>query len=193
MNKTGLAALAAILGAGLITTKTFKSSYASETFMAQGKRAVALRWEKINSADLKEVYYRQWESTRSETVYDFASNNDLSIHQIQVALNQPPFSAMGHAYGGLFYGGVLGQIDGFWKQAFTKHYALQINEAEGLLLPALQKLNEVMEDSINQKGGNGISQQEFLDSKAGKDALEEFKQTILTIKDTVLSKFALNY
>ena len=47
MNKTGLAALAALLGAGLITTKTFKSSYASETFMAEGKRAVAIRKNKI--------------------------------------------------------------------------------------------------------------------------------------------------
>ena len=68
MNKTGLAALAALLGAGLITTKTFKSSYASETFMAQGKRAVALRAGKINSTDLQDVYYQQWQSIfRSET------------------------------------------------------------------------------------------------------------------------------
>ena len=50
-----------------------------------------------------------------------------------------------------------------------------------------------MADSMTQKSGNGLSQQEFLDSKAGKDALEEFKQTILEIKDNYLPKFNLNY
>ena len=69
MNKTGLAALAALLGAGLITTKTFKSSYASETFMAKGKRAVALRAGKINSTDLKDVYYDQWSSKYADVLF----------------------------------------------------------------------------------------------------------------------------
>ena len=193
MNKTGLAALAALLGAGLITTKTFKSSYASETFMAQGKRAIALRAGKLKYESLQDKYYEQWRSTRNETINDFASNNDLTPQQIQSVLNQPPISAMGGIYGKIYYGGVLGQINGHYSQAFAKHYALQITKAEGLLLTSLQKLNKVMEDSMTLKSGNGQSQKEFLDSKAGKDALEEFKQTILEIKDTLLPKFSLNY
>ena len=60
MNKTGLAALVALVGAGLITTKNFKSSFASETFMAQGKRAIALRDNRINQENLRWKYNDQW-------------------------------------------------------------------------------------------------------------------------------------
>lgn len=47
-DKLGIAAVAALLGAGLLTTKRFNKTMRAETFMAQGKRLVALRENRIN-------------------------------------------------------------------------------------------------------------------------------------------------
>jgi hypothetical protein len=46
-DKLGIAAVAALLGAGLLTTKSFNKTMRAETFMAAGQRAVAIRKNKI--------------------------------------------------------------------------------------------------------------------------------------------------
>ena len=96
MNKTGLAALVALVGAGLITTKNFKSSFASETFMAQGKRAIALRDNRINQEDLMWKIRDQWNGRRNEIVTDKGSN--IPYQELHSLFYQPPFDGMAHRH-----------------------------------------------------------------------------------------------
>ena len=107
MNKTGLAALAALLGAGLITTKTFRSSYASETFMAQGrKRAVALRANRVNGgiSDLDpnivgpQEFAQKWYKRLNKEAEKVKAKNKLGRRYrnlFQEAVNQLPTDEKG--------------------------------------------------------------------------------------------------
>ena len=47
MDKKGFGIVAALLGAGLLSTKRFNKTMQAETFMAEGQRAVAIRKNKI--------------------------------------------------------------------------------------------------------------------------------------------------
>lgn len=69
-DKLGIAAVAALLGAGLLTTKRFNKTMRAETFMAQAKQVNSLRANRINgsfsdySAPLMQKY---WLAVKEET------------------------------------------------------------------------------------------------------------------------------
>ena len=184
MNKTGLAALAALLGAGLITTKTFKSSYASETFMAKGKRAVALRAGKINSTDLKDVYYDQWSSKYADVLFK-NTNTTLTNDQLQRMSYQSPVLEM-IQHRPTYYFSLCHSINDIYKQAFLKNNQTKLRQITGILTQAFSKLNDAMVLGMEA----GQDKQTFLDSKEGKKALEDFKDEVLKTK-TIIPKYQL--
>lgn len=184
MNKTGLAALVALVGAGLITTKNFKSSFASETFMAQGKRAIALRENRINQGDLIWKNREQWNMRRDEIVADKGSN--IPNRELHSLFYRPPFDGMAnHHY--YFYCGVLNEIDGVYRRAFASTYKNQIRIVRSLLFNAVSNLKDSITEILNKNGGS-ISQTDFLNTNEGTKAIEEFKEAVLKMKQ-VLPRF----
>mgnify|MGYP007061954663 CR=1 FL=1 len=184
MNKTGLAALVALVGAGLITTKNFKSSFASETFMAQGKRAIALRDNRINQEDLMWKIRDQWNVRRNEIVTDKGSN--IPYQEIHSLFYQPPFDGMAHR-NYITYCSVLNEIDGVYRRAFESTYKNQIKIVRSLLFNAVSNLTDSITE-IEKKNGGSMSQTDFLNTNEGTKAVEDFKEAVLKMKQ-VLPRF----
>ena len=184
MNKTGLAALVALVGAGLITTKNFKSSFASETFMAQGKRAIALRENRINQEDLRWKNRDQWNMRRDEIVTDKGSN--IPNQELHSLFYRPPFDGMANRQYTL-YCGVLNEIDGAYRRAFESTYKNQIRIVRRLLFNAVSNLTDSITEIANKNGGS-ISQTDFLNTNEGTKAIEDFKEAVLKMKQ-VLPRF----
>ena len=184
MNKTGLAALVALVGAGLITTKNFKSSFASETFMAQGKRAIALRENRINQGDLIWKNSEQWNRRRDEIVTDKGSN--IPNQELHSLFYHPPFDGMANRHYAL-YCSMLNEIDGAYRSAFASTYKNQIRIVRSLLFNAVSNLKDSITEILNKNGGS-ISQTDFLNTNEGTKAIEEFKEAVLKMKQ-VLPRF----
>jgi len=184
MNKTGLAALVALVGAGLITTKNFKSSFASETFMAQGKRAIALRDNRINQEDLKWKNNEQWNVRRNEIVTDKGSN--IPNQELHSLFYRPPFDGMANRHY-TTYCIVLNEIDGAYRRAFASTYKNQIRIVRSLLFNAVSNLKDFINE-IEKKNGGSISQTDFLNTNEGTKAIEYFKEAVLKMKH-VLPRF----
>jgi hypothetical protein len=184
MNKTGLAALVALVGAGLITTKNFKSSFASETFMAQGKRAIALRDNRINQEDLKWKNYTIWHDRRNEIFTDKGSN--IPSQELHSLFYTPLFSGMGYRHY-TTYCVVLNDMDKAYRTAFASIYKNQIKIVSGILFRAVSNLKDSITE-IEKKNGGSISQTDFLNTNEGTKAIEDFKEAVLKMKQ-VLPKF----
>lgn len=186
MNKTGLAALVALVGAGLITTKNFKSSFASETFMAQGKRAVALRDKRINQDDLKWKNYTIWHDRIREIFTDKGSN--IPPQEKHSIFYKPPFSGMGYrTY--TTYCIVLNEMDKANRMAFASIYKNQIKLMRGILSKAVSNLKDSITE-IERKNGGSINQTDFLNTNEGTKAIEDFKEAVLKMKQ-VLPRFRI--
>ena len=184
MNKTGLAALVALVGAGLITTKNFKSSFASETFMAQGKRAIALRDNRINQENLRWKYNDQWNVRRNEIVTDKGSN--IPNQELHSLFYRPPFGGMIHRHY-TTYCMVINEIDGAYRRAFASTYKNQIKIVRGILFRAVSNLMDSITE-IEKKNGGSISQTDFLNTNEGTKAIGDFKEAVLKMKQ-VLPRF----
>ena len=184
MNKTGLAALVALVGAGLITTKNFKSSFASETFMAQGKRAIALRDNRINQEDLRWKNRDEWDVRRNEILTDKGSN--IPNQELHILFYRPPFGGMIHQHY-ITYCTVLNEIDGTYRRAFASTYKNQIKIVKGILIRAVSNLKDSIIE-IEKKNGGFISQTDFLNTNEGTKAIEDFKEAVLKMKQ-VLPRF----
>ncbi len=184
MNKTGLAALVALVGAGLITTKTFKSSFASETFMAQGKRAIALRDNRINQEDLRWKNRDQWNVRKNEILTDKGSN--IPNQELHSLFYNPPFNGMLVSHY-ITYFVVLNEIDGAYRRAFASTYKNQIRIVERILFNAVSNLQKSIIE-IEKKNGGSISQTDFLNTNEGTKAIEGFKEAVLKMKQ-VLPRF----
>ncbi len=184
MNKTGLAALVALVGAGLITTKNFKSSFASETFMAQGKRAIALRENRINQADLRWNNSKIWYERRNEILTDKGSNTpNQELHSL---FYNPLFSGMGYRQYST-YCLMLNEIDGAYRRAFASTYKNQIKIVRGILFRAVSNLKDSITE-IEKKNGGPLSQTDFLNTNEGTKTVEDFKEAVLKMKQ-VLPRF----
>lgn len=69
-DKLGIAAVAALLGAGLLTTKRFNKTMRAETFMAQAKRVNSIRENRINgyfSDYSRPLWSEYWLAVKGET------------------------------------------------------------------------------------------------------------------------------
>lgn len=184
MNKTGLAALVALVGAGLITTKNFKSSFASETFMAQGKRAIALRDNRINQEDLRGKNRDEWDVRKNEILT--AKGSNIPNQELHSLFYNPPFSGMIHQHY-ITYCTVLNEIDGTYRRAFASTYKNQIKIVTGILIRAVSNLQASIIE-IEKKNGGSISQTDFLNTNEGTKAIEDFKEAVLKMKQ-VLPRF----
>lgn len=188
MNKTGLAALVTLLGAGLITTKNFKSSYASETFMAQGKRPVALREKRINQSDLINANLNQWHTKINELSKGKVAEKIPNI-KLQRVFYQPPYSHMAYSIDGEDYIETLYNLNSAYSGAFTKKYKNQITIARKILVKATENANDSLLQIIRDNGGS-ITQTELLNTNEGNKALEDYKEAVLRMKQ-ILPKFRL--
>lgn len=74
-DKLGIAAVAALLGAGLLTTKSFNKTMRAETFMAAGQRAVAIRKNKIVADNDSGKETRQFDNLVSKSFWNVIAPN----------------------------------------------------------------------------------------------------------------------
>ena len=76
-DKLGIAAVAALLGAGLLTTKSFNKTMRAETFMAQEKRLVALRENRI-TGDCSDFFRRTEQEYENDISNAFPNRNQIT-------------------------------------------------------------------------------------------------------------------
>lgn len=177
-DKLGIAAVAALLGAGLLTTKRFNKTMRAETFMAQGKRLAALRQNRINGD--------WWDfSSPMEHEYHNATYNAIPNYNeiIRYVSNQMPDDADKIRDMALIY-----RHEGF--DASYSHVLQGLNEvfissmiqtsdyvyAEKVMRTALQSLYDAEEKEY--EADPDMTYKEFVQTPEGEKAAKKLRKAI---------------